>query len=177
MEQLNVRARSMAALLGLWLACLPWVAPQAQEALKVGVVNASRLLDEAPQAKHALKRLEEEFKPRDQKLQSSREKARKLEEQLADPTSKMSDSERRKLEYELRRRQLDIKRNEEALSEDYNFRRNDELRKLQQLIYQAIVVLAKKEHFDLILNQDAVVYAGDRVDITGQVLQHLKQEQ
>lgn len=172
-----MRVRHFATILGLWLLCLPWVAPQAQQPLKIGVVNASRLLDEAPQAKQALKRLEEEFKPRDQQLQKSRERARKLEQRLADPTSKMSDSERRKLEYELRRRQLDIKRNEEALSEDYNFRRNDELRKLQQLIYQAIVALAKKEHFDLILNQDAVVYAGNRVDITDQVLQHLKQEQ
>lgn len=175
-----MRVLSLAAVLGLWLAALPLTALQAQQiqqTLKVGVVDASRLLDEAPQAKQALKRLEEEFKPRDQALQQSRNKIQKLEERLADPTAKLSDDQRRQLEYELRRRQLDIKRNEEALREDYNFRRNDELRKLQQLIYQAIVALAKQKHFDLILNQDAVIFAGDRVDITSQVLKHLKQEQ
>lgn len=162
------------------LLCLIGLTPIAwaqQELLRIGVVNAARLLDEAPQAKEALRRLEEEFKPRDDALLTEQRAIRDLESRLAEmSTSRLDDSERRQLEYELRSRQRDVKRTEEELREDYNFRRNDELRKLQQLIYEAITALAKDEQFDLILNQDAVVFAGPRVDITGKVLDRLEQE-
>ena len=162
------------------LLCLIGLVPfaWAQEApLRIGVVNAARLLDEAPQAKEALRRLEEEFKPRDDALLTEQRAIRELESRLAEMSpGRLDDSERRQLEYELRSRQRDVKRTEEELREDYNFRRNDELRKLQQLIFEAITALAKDEQFDLILNQDAVVFAGPRVDITGKVLDRLEQE-
>jgi outer membrane protein len=148
-----------------------------QEPLRIGVVNAARLLDEAPQAKEALRRLEEEFKPRDDALLAEQSAIRELESRLAEMSpGRLADSGRRQLEYELRSRQRDVKRTEEELREDYNFRRNDELRKLQQLIFEAIIALAKDKQFDLILNQDAVVFAGPRVDITGEVLDRLEQE-
>lgn len=162
----------------LSLACLvPLAHGQQEEPLRIGVVNATRLLDEAPQAKEALRRLEQEFKPRDDALLEEQRAIRELESRLAElSTDRLDDSERRQLEYELRSRQRDVKRTEEELREDYNFRRNDELRKLQQLIFEAIVALAKDEQFDLILNQDAVVFAGPRVDITDKVLERLEQE-
>lgn len=163
----------------LSLVCLaPFAHAQQQEPLRIGVVNAARLLDEAPQAKEALRRLEQEFKPRDDALLEEQRAIRELEGRLAEMApNRLDDSERRQLEYELRSRQRDVKRTEEELREDYNFRRNDELRKLQQLIFEAIVALAKNDQFDLILNQDAVVFAGPRVDITGKVLERLEQDQ
>lgn len=164
----------------LWLIGLAMVSgptgAQDEKPLRIGVVNAARLLDESPQAKEALKRLEDEFKPRDQGLVDTQREIRELEDRLAGQATELSDSERRRLEYDLRSRQRDLKRTEEELRQDYNFRRNDELRKLQQVIYEAIVALAKAENFDLILNQDAVIFAGERVDITDKVLRQLQQE-
>ncbi len=167
------------AVLLILLSGLLSTAQAEDEALRVGVVNAARLLDEAPQAREALRRLEQEFQPRDQALLEEQRAIRELESRLAEQglLSGSGETERRQLEYELRSRQRDVKRSEEELREDYNFRRNDELRRLQQLIFEAIVALAQDEQFDLILNQDAVIFAGARVDITGKVLQRLQQEQ
>ncbi|MDX1605346.1 MAG: OmpH family outer membrane protein [Candidatus Competibacterales bacterium] len=164
-------------LLLIALAGAPAFAQETVTQLRIGVVNAARLLDEAPQAKQALKRLEEEFQPRDQRLLELQRHVRDLEDRLLDRGRELSDGERRELERELRDQRRDLRRTEDELREDFNLRRNEELSKLQQLIIETIVGLAKKERYDLILNQDTVIFAGDRVELTGKVLQQLQRAQ
>jgi outer membrane protein len=163
----------------LWL--LPAMATVAQtvpDNLKIGVVNAARLLDEAPQAEQARKRLEQEFQPRDRSVLQIQREMRELEDRLlADRTLALTETDRRELERELRERRRELKRSEDELREDFNIRRNEELNRLQQQIFEAIVGLARSQQFDLILNQDAVIFAGERVDITSEVLLRLQEEQ
>jgi outer membrane protein len=96
---------------------------------------------------------------------------------LADRTLALTETDRRELERELRERRRELKRSEDELREDFNIRRNEELNRLQQQIFEAIVGLARSQQFDLILNQDAVIFAGERVDITSEVLLRLQEEQ
>ena len=147
---------------------------QAQYSLKIGFVNASIILEKAPQAEEARKRLEQEFEPRDQALVDANKLVRELEDRLAEEASDMGDNERRKLEREVRNQKRDLKRMEEEFKEDFNLRRNEELGKLQRLVYEAIASLAKAEEFDLIINQDSVIFASERVDVTEKVLQRLQ---
>ncbi|MCB1808690.1 MAG: OmpH family outer membrane protein, partial [Candidatus Competibacteraceae bacterium] len=114
----------------------------AQVPLKIGFVNASIILEKAPQAEEARKRLEEEFDERDLALVEAQKFVRELEDRLIDEGSDMSDGDRRKLEREIRNQKRDLKRMEEEFKEDFNLRRNEELGKLQRLVYEAIVSLA-----------------------------------
>lgn len=67
----------------LWLLPATMVLAQTLDGdLKIGVVNAARLLDEAPQAERARKRLEEEFQPRDRAVLQAQRRVRDLEDQL-----------------------------------------------------------------------------------------------
>ena len=149
----------------------------AQTQLKLGFVNATIILEKAPQAEQARERLEKEFKPRDEALVSAQQELRDLEDQLAGEGGGYSDDERRRLEREIRSLRREIDRMEDEFKEDFNLRRNEELRKLQRLVYEAIVELAKEEGFDLIVNQDAVIFASERVDVTESVLTRLQQGQ
>lgn len=163
----------------LWLLPATMVLAQTLDGdLKIGVVNAARLLDEAPQAERARKRLEEEFQPRDRAVLQAQRRVRDLEDQLmTDRPLELTETARVDLERELRDRRRELRRSEDELREDFNIRRNEELHRLQQLIYEAIVSLARDQRFDLILNQDAVIFAGERVDITNEVLRRLQREQ
>lgn len=163
----------------LWLLPATMVLAQTLDGdLKIGVVNAARLLDEAPQAERARKRLEEEFQPRDRAVLQAQRRVRDLEDQLmTDRPLELTETARLDLERELRDRRRELRRSEDELREDFNIRRNEELHRLQQLIYEAIVSLARDQRFDLILNQDAVIFAGERVDITNEVLRRLQREQ
>ena len=50
--------------------------------LKIAYVNYARVIEEAPQAKIALKKLEAEFKPRDQRLLDMQTKIKSIQDSL-----------------------------------------------------------------------------------------------
>jgi outer membrane protein len=140
--------------------------------LKIGVVNIPAVLEKAPQAEKAKKRLEQEFKPRDNQLVSQQKEIQGMEEKLNKNSTVMSDSERNKMENEIQNKRRDAKRSQQEFSEDFNARRNDELGKLQRRIVEAIRAIAKDQEFDLILT-DGVIYSSPQMDITSQLQQKL----
>jgi len=142
---------------------------------KVAFVNIPKLLEKAPQAVAANKRLEKEFEPRNRSLLKLRKELRDLEDRLQREGVTMSESQLNRLEADIRNRKREISRTQDDYREDLNIRRNDELRKLQKRVYEAIVELAKKEKYDMVIG-DGVIYASDSVDITDKVLNKLRQE-
>lgn len=140
---------------------------------RLGFVNTARILKEAPQADKARKKLENEFAPRDKQIVEKQKKLKKIEDQLVKDAAIMSESARKKLERQIISDKRDIKRSREEFTEDLNIRRNEELNKLQKLVYDTIVALAKEQQYDLILG-DSVLFASKRIDVTDQVLTRLK---
>jgi outer membrane protein len=140
--------------------------------LKIGFVNVAKVLEKAPQAEKAKKRLEKEFSPRDKHLVSQGKEIKKLEEKLSRDAAVMSESERRRLEKDIIAKKRDAKRSQQEFKEDFNMRRNEELTKLQRRIMEAIKALAKDEKFDLLLT-DGVIFASQQVDVTNQVQEKL----
>jgi outer membrane protein len=140
--------------------------------VKIGYVNAVKVIEEAPQAAAALKKLEAEFGPRDRKLVELQGRIKHIEEDLQKNALVVKDTERRAREQELNSLKRDLRRATQEFREDYNLRRNEELASLQKLVQRAIAELAKQEAYDLVLNE-GVLYAGPRTDITEKVLRKL----
>ncbi len=154
-------------LIGLFL-----VANISYAELKIGFVDVARVLESAPQAEKAKKRLEKEFSPRDKLLVAQQKKIKKLEEKLQRDAAVLSEAEGRKLERELISKKREAKRAQQEFTEDFNMRRNEELGKLQQKILEAIKSLAKEEHYDLLLTS-GVIHASEQVDVTSRVQEKL----
>jgi outer membrane protein len=140
---------------------------------KVAFVNAAVLLDKAPQAEAARKKLENEFSAREKELVAQQKKVQEMETKLSRDAATMSDAEQRKLERDLTSRKRELKNAQDEFRDDLNIRRNEELGKLQRSVYEVIVALAKQEKYDMIVG-DGVIYASEQVDITDKVLQQLK---
>ncbi len=140
--------------------------------LKVGVVNIPAVLEKAPQAEKAKKRLEQEFKPRDNQLVAQQKEIQTMQEKLKKDASVMSESQRNRMETDIQNKMRDAKRSQQEFSEDFNARRNDELGKLQKRIVESIRAIAKDQEFDLILT-DGVIYSSPQMDITSQLQQKL----
>ena len=154
-------------LLGLML-----ISDMAAAELKIGFVNIPAVLEKAPQAEKAKKRLEQEFSPRDKQLVAQQKEIQKLEERMGRDAAVMGDAERRNLERDILSKQRELKRTQQEFSEDFNMRRNEELGKLQRRIVEAIRSLAKEQNFDLLLT-DGVIYASENIDVTNQIQQKL----
>jgi outer membrane protein len=140
--------------------------------LKIGYVNAVKVIEEAPQGEAALKKLEAEFSPRDKKIVEMQNRIKQLEQDLEKNALVLKDADRRAKEHETVSLKRDVRRLSQEFREDYNLRRNEELAALQKIVFKAIVEIARQESFDLILHE-GVIYAGNKVDITDKVLKKL----
>lgn len=145
------------------------------DALKVGYVNAARLLQEAPQAEAVSQRLKQEFALRQDQLVARQKELRELEDRLARDGAIMSEDERRRLERRLLEGRRELARAQEDLREDFSLRRNEEISRLLQMVQQTIEGLGQELGYDLIL-YDGVAYASERVDLTGRVLDRLRRQ-
>ncbi len=159
---------------GLMLGSSLFVAPVLAE-IQVGFVHVSKVLDQAPQKEQANQKLEKEFAPRNDKIVEQQKALIKLEEELVRDAEIMSADRRRSAELEVIRLKRDIKRMREEFNEDFSLRRNEELRKLQRSVAQAIDKVANDEKYDLVVSE-GVLFASKRVDISVKVLDLLKSQ-
>lgn len=141
--------------------------------MKIGFVSIAKILNSAPQADAASKRLEREFAPRQRGLVEAQNSLRRLEERLAKDGAVMGDSQRRSLESDIRNQARELKRTSDEFREDFNLRRNEELGRFQKQVLDVINSVAREEGFDLVVNDGATLYASSRVDVTDKVLRRL----
>lgn len=141
---------------------------------KIGVVNALKVLESAPQAETAKSKLEREFASRDKELLAQQKALRDMEDRLGKDGAIMSETERTSLERDILNKRRDLKRAQDEFREDVNFRRNEEFGKIQKQIVEAIKSEAEEKQYDLILGE-GVVFAGPKVDITNDVIKRLTQ--
>ena len=144
----------------------------AQSVTRIGFVDPVRLIERAPHGAKALESLEDEFRTRDEELKNLHDRIQAMEADLEKNILVMdaTDAQTRQREIENLKRRL--ARSQQEAREDYNLRRNEELAKLQTLVRQVIVDLARDRGFDLVVEQ--AVYVSDAVDITAQVLEVLE---
>ena len=147
-------------------------AVSAQSVTRIGFVDPVRLIEQAPQGAKALESLEDEFRTREEELKNLHDSVQTMEADLEKNILVMdaTDAQTRQREIENLKRRL--ARSQQEAREDYNLRRNEELAKLQTLVRQVIVDLARDQGFDLVVEQ--AVYVSDTVDITEQVLEVLQ---
>ena len=140
---------------------------------KIGVVNAVKVLEAAPQADVARKKLEKEFATRDRELVAAQKGLKGLEDRMVKDGAIMSETERSRLERDIVNKRRELKRDSDEFREDVNFRRNEEFGKIQRDIVEAIREVAKVEKYDLVLGE-GVIYASKAVDLTETVIKYLK---
>lgn len=159
----------------LLLACtVPTFTPLAvaQSAdIKIGFVNTERVFRDSQQALKAQKKLEKEFQSRDQEIQKTIKQARDLQTWLEKEGLTLSEADRGKKQRELANLSRDLQHAQREFREDLNQRRNEEFAGVQERARKAIIDIAEKEKFDLIVEN--VVYASTRVDVTDRVLKLL----
>ncbi len=138
---------------------------------RIGFVNTDRIFRESQLAIRAQKKLEREFSNREQEIQKQIKQARDLQAFLEKEGLTLPEAERTRRERELANLNRDIQRAQREFREDLNQRKNEEFAAVHERARKAIIELAEREKFDLILEN--VVYASPRVDITDRVIRLL----
>jgi len=147
----------------------------AEEAISVGVVNVTFLMENAPQAEVASSQLKAKFLPQEQKLSKELDKINDLEIELKKLSSSKSDTDLiRQKERELRSHKRIRSRSLQDFREELRFSRDAALDVVQKEVFSAIDEVRKAEKIDIVL-QD-YISASKRVDITPLVLAFLNEK-
>jgi len=141
---------------------------------KVGFVSLERILREAPAAQRAQKKLELEFSKRGQDLSKMAEQLKKLQEDIDRNSVTMPESDRQKREREFGELNRDFQRKQREFNEDLAQRRNQELSEVIQRANLAVKGIAEAENLDVVLQNEQVVWASPRIDITDKVIKALE---
>ena len=119
--------------------------------------------------------MKEEFAPREEDILVLQKQIAESEDQLRLNAEVMTEDGRRKVEREVIANKRELRRIQDEFREDLNFRRNEEISKIQVLVRQVIELVGKEEKFDLIL-YEGIAYANDRIDLTDRILERLSKE-
>lgn len=139
---------------------------------KIGFVNTQRILADSAPARAAQKKIEDEFNKREEELQKSVAEFRNRVQQFERDAPVLAESDRNRRQRELGNLDADLQRKQREIQEDFNRRRNEEFAVIIERANEAILEIADKENYDLIL-QDAVTVS-ERVDITDKVIKLLE---
>ncbi|WP_304307054.1 OmpH family outer membrane protein [Pseudacidovorax intermedius] len=143
----------------------------AQESFRFGVVNPDRVMREAPAAKAAQTRLEQEFLKREKDLKDQEAALKAASDKLERDAPTLSETQRTQRQRQLVDQDRDFQRKRREFQEDLNLRRSEELQKVYESAQRAIKQVAEAEKYDVIL-QDAV-YVNPKHDITDKVIKAL----
>lgn len=140
--------------------------------LKIGYVKMLALSNKSKPALARISRLKKEFNPRQGKLKAKFKRMKGTEARLKKDHKVMSRAQVITLQKKIISLKRDLKRGEVEYREDLVIRRNEEDAKLRKVILSAIVKVAKRDKYDLVLRQ-GVLYHSKRIDITAKVMKEL----
>ncbi len=138
----------------------------------IGYVDARRLIEQAPQGRDIAEQLEAEFAERNRELNGRVEVFKAGQDDLEKNAVLLSAEELRDKSADLQELQRQLARAQREYKEDYERRRNQHLDKLEKIITEVIVVVAKQEELDVVFQQ--AVYTNPSIDFTERVLTALK---
>lgn len=173
LKAINFKLISLLRVVGVASLFLTSSSAVAQQTARIGFVDPVRLIEQAPQGAQALKKLEEEFRSRDDELKDLHNRIQEMEADLEKNILVMDATTAQTRQRDIENQKRRLARSQQEAREDYNLRRNEELARLQTLVREVIVDLARDQNFDLVVEQ--AVYVSDAVDITEQVLERLAQ--
>ena len=142
--------------------------------IKIGFVDPIVLIQSAPQSEAALQQLEQEFGPRNDEILELQNDIQVLEIELEKNALVWTEGEIQNARREIDTLQRRATRSQEEAREDYYLRRNEELARIQGIIRDVVVTIAKDEGFDLIL-ETGVVYVSSRINLTNRILEELQE--
>ena len=144
------------------------------DTMKIGVVDLQKIMQTSSEMKTIQGKLEQEFKPRRDKLVGMEEGLKKDMEKFKRDRAVMSQSEREKLEKNIVETQKKFEQEGQQYQQELSKAHNDAMEEFYNKIRAAITKVAEKEKYELVLQKDAAPFSADKLDVTDKVMSQIK---
>jgi outer membrane protein len=155
------------------LAQLSWGA----EGIKIGFIDAQKVLENSKTGKQVKSRMEEYLKPRQKIIDDQKDELRRLEEDLNRQTSVLSPEAKKAKEEDFRKKLSDYQKRAMELNDEVQSKKLEVLKDFNKKLEEAARQIAEKEGFTFVFDKNAdggsLVYARDNYDLTDKVIEQV----
>ncbi|NBX85209.1 MAG: OmpH family outer membrane protein [Gammaproteobacteria bacterium] len=162
-------------LLGLMMLSLGGLSTVAHaEETKIGVVDLQKIIQTSPQIQTIQQDLEKKFRPRRDSLIAAEKDLRAKMEAFKRDSVVMNANIKKDKEREIVAIQQKFERDGQQYQQELSTAHNEAMEDFYTRVRAAIATIAKKEHFELVLQKDAAPFAAEKLDVTKQVITAIK---
>ncbi len=145
-------------------------------ALEIGLVDVQVLLKNSSERIEAERRIEKEFKPRQDALNKKQDEIKAMVQELNKQRLTLKAQEINKREDEIKILQVKLQEDARKAQQEFNRRQSVENESIRLIIGKAIDKVAYESKLDFVFYKDAVAWERIDNDITSKVLQLMKEE-
>jgi outer membrane protein len=145
------------------------VAMAADAAPKVAIVNVQQVLQQSPRVTALSKKLEDQFKDRQTKLNDDQKALQDQLDKFKKESPTMAQKDRDAMEKTITQNRTDLVKRVVAYQQDLQKEQNKVMQGILNDLNGIVSAIAKQNSYSLVLDSQAVVYSADGVDITKQV--------
>jgi outer membrane protein len=136
----------------------------------ISVVDLQKIMQTSNQMKEIQKKVDEEFKPRRDKLMEMDASLKADMEKFKRESAVMSAVDKKNLEKKIISEQQQLERDGQQYQQDFTTANNDAMEKLYAKVRDAIRKVANDDHYDLIIQKDAAPFSVEALDVTDKVV-------
>ncbi|MBN1104489.1 MAG: OmpH family outer membrane protein, partial [Deltaproteobacteria bacterium] len=139
-------------------------------AVKIGLIDTQRILQESKAAKDARALILEDIKEKRGLFSQKQDKVRALEEDLEKSGKNLGDQALKKKREDLNRELKNLQRLKADLEEELNKKNTELTQKILREVVDVVKAFTKDEKYTLILETKSVVSADETIDITDRII-------
>ena len=155
------------------LAQLSWGA----EGIKIGFIDAQKVLENSKTGKQVKSRMEDYLKPRQKIIDDQKDELRRLEEDLNRQASVLSPDAKKAKEEDFRKKLSDYQKRAMELNDEVQSKKLEVLKDFNKKLEEAAGQIAEKEGYTFVFDKNAdggsLVYARDTYDLTDKVIEQV----
>jgi len=180
MQYLGRSGRRVGAIVGLFLSWIILVAAPVQSAdsIKIGVVDAQKILDDTKAGKKAKGDMEEFVKSRQKIIDIDESEIKQLQDDLTRQTAVLSPDARREKEDALQRKVVEYQKRAGELNKEVQSKKKEVLDNFNKDLEGIVKKVAERGGYVMILDRNAeggvLLYAKDSLDLTGEVVKEFE---
>ena len=137
---------------------------------KIGIFDMQQMMQTSPLVDQLNKKLQEQFKPRQDKIAATEKSLGDEINKLNDSNSKLTNDERTKLKDKIVSDRASYQAMAKSYQEDLSKAQNEAMQKLMAQLQSAVGQVATKDGYTLVVQKGAVLYSDPKADVTSQVL-------
>lgn len=140
---------------------------------KIAVVDLQKIMQTSTQMKGIQAKLEQDFKPRRDKLVAMEEGLKKDMEQFKRDAAILSQTQKKEMEKKIVTTQQTFEREGQRYQQELSTAHNEAMEELYTKIRKAISKVAENEKYDLVLQKDAAPFSISKLDVTDLVIKQI----